>query len=484
MQNGTGESFALPNRDMLGTPGRRIACTLLLLLVIVACARPQSEPPASRREPIPPPPPEISTFVIPIRTSLAPLVSQVESSVPARIAGSVRERGIDVAYDVLRDPIRISAIGQSVHATSALHYSLQACRGRFPCVSCGRNEPRRTAETRLQTTLAWVQDWRLRSTTRVLPVNYATPCEITWFDIDVTRRFVAPVVERELAKVARTIDRQIPRLANVRPQAAAIWAALQEPIEVAPRTWLLVDPVAVALSPIAGSGNVVSTTLHLRTTTRIAVGDKPAPQSRPLAQLTTAPPTIEPSLRVPLDIELPYTEASRLAAAQYAGRTFSISGKPLAVKSIRIGPLPGGRVRIDAVIDYRGGPLRNYEGPVALEGTPRFDPDASRIVLPDLEYSLESRGNLIARLAERALHDEIRDRLRENARLDLAPRLAQAKTSVTAALQRQLAPGVRLNGQIRTLEVNGLIVHPDAMFLRVIAEGEATVEVGQTARMR
>ena len=463
---------------MLSIARPRVARTLFPLFVIVACARPQSEPPAAPPLPIAPPPPEISTFVIPIRTSLAPLVAQVQSQVPPRLSGTVRERGIDVDYDVLREAIRIAAVGQSVHTISGLHYSLQACRGRFPCVSCGRNEPRRTAEMRLQTTLAWSPDWRLRSSTRVLPVHYATPCEIPWFDIDVTRRFVAPVVERELAKVARTIDARIPKLANVRPQAATIWAALQNPIEVAPRTWLVVDPVGVALSPITGDGTVVSTTLHLRTTTRIALGEKPRPQSRPLAPLTTAPQTTDPSLRVPLDIEIPWAEASRLTATQYAGRTISVGGKPLAVKSITIGPLSNGRVRIDAVIDYRGGTFRNYEGPVVLEGTPRFDPASSRIVLPDLEYSLESRGNLIARIAEHALHDGIRDRLRERARLDLAPRLAQARTSITRALQRQLAPGVRLDGQIRTLDVNGLVVHPTALFVRVVAEGEATVDVG------
>lgn len=455
----------------------QIALMLFPLLAIVACARPGRDAEAPRVDPVPPPPAAISTFVIPIRTSLAPLVPQVEAQVPPSITGRVTERGIDVEYNVRRDPIQISAIGAGIHASSAVHYNLQACRGRFPCVSCGVAEPRRSAEIRLHSTLNWSADWRLHSNTRVLPVHYRTPCAITWFDIDVTRRFVAPVVDSELAKIAAMIDRQTPRLANLRPQAEVVWRALQEPIETAPRTWLMIEPEAVALTPIGGSGSMVTTTLHLRTTTRMAIGERPPITPRPLAPLSVAEQPADPQIRVPLDLQLPYAEATRLATAHYAGRTFLVNGRPLTIRSLVISPIANGRVRIDADVDYRGGALRNYEGPVVLEGTPRFEAGASRIVIPDLEYSLDSRRGLLARLAERALHDEIRNRLRETARLDVGKHLAAARASVTRALQRELAPGVRLDGNVKSITVSGLIVHPSALYVRLVAEGEAMVEI-------
>lgn len=453
------------------------ARVLFPLLAIVACARPARDPEPARLDPVEPPPAEISTFVIPIRTSLAPLVPQVEAQVPPAIQGRVTERGIDVEYDVRRDPIQITAIGAGIHASSAVHYNLQACRGRFPCVSCGIDEPRRSAEIKLHSALNWSADWRLHSTTRVLPVHYRTPCAITWFDIDVTRRFVAPVVERELAKIATMIDRQTPRLTSIRPQAETIWRALQEPIETAPRTWLVIEPEAVALSPIGGSGSTVTTTLHLRTKTRMAVGNRPAVIARPLATLSSMAESVTPQIRVPLDLHLPYAEATRLATTHYSGKTFRVNGRPLTIRALDISPLRDGRVRIDADVDYRGGALRNYDGPVVLEGTPRFDPATARIIIPDLEYSLESRRGLLARLAERALHDEIRNRLRETARLDLGRQLAEARVNVSRALQRTLAPGVRLDGTVTSIAVSGLIVHPDALYVRLVAEGEAKVEI-------
>lgn len=453
----------------------RFAWALLPLLATLACARTTRDVTPPQAEALPPPPPEIATFVVPIRTSVTSLAPQIEQQVPARIRQTIRERGVDVEYDVIREPIRVRAAGQSIHASSTLRYHLQACRGRFPCVSCGIDEPRRTAEIRLQTALSWTSDWRLRSSTRVLPVDYETPCEITWFDIDVTRRFVAPAVDQALTAIASTIDRQMPRLANLRPQAETIWRTLQQPIEIAPRTWLVIEPGAASLTPVTGSGDTVATTLHLRATTRMALGERPRGALQPLAPLTEFTTGPQPRMRIPLDVELPYEEATRLARARYAGRTFQVRGRPLTVRSLRISPLSAGRLRIEMDVDYRGGALRNYEGPVVLEGTPQYDAASSQIVMHDLDYTLESRGGLLARLAERALHDEIRDRLRETARIDLAPRLAEARASVSRALQRQLASGVHLEGKVESLTVRDLVVHSDAFYVRLVLEGQALV---------
>lgn len=472
-----GENFARRRGDDMNRARRPRSLALLVLLAIVACARAPRDTPTPPPAPVAPPPAEVSTFSIPIRTNLGALASQIESQVPPQVRGTVRERGIDVEYVVARDPIRLTANPQSIHASSTIHYALQACRGRFPCISCGMAEPRRTAEIKLQSTLSWSTDWRLHSSTRVLPVHYNTACAITWFDIDVTRRFVAPVVERELAKIASTIDRQTPRLTNIRPRAETIWRSLQEPVEIAPRTWLLIEPQAVALTPPGGNGNALTTTLHLRTLTRVAVGDRPAVTPRSLAPLSNAPKIADPKMRVPLDLQLPWPEATRLAMQHYAGRTLQINGRPLTVRALDIAPLPQGRVRIHADIDYRGGTLRNYEGPVVLEGTARFDAATSRIVIPDLDYSLESRRGFLARLAERAVHNDVRSRLRETVHLDLGKRLADARTNITKALHRPLAPGVRLQGTVRSIGVNDLIVHPDALYLRLIAEGEAIVDI-------
>jgi hypothetical protein len=424
------------------------------------------------------PPPETSTFTVPIRTDLGPISSEIEKRVDSAFSGKTREKGIDIRYDVGRDPIRLRMIGAGLHSSTTVKYRMEACRGRFPCISCGFGQSRRIADVTLHTALSWDPAWKLRSVTRLLPVSYAKPCEVTWLGIDITKRFVAPVVEKQLGEAARVIDRNVPAMTNIRPQAEQIWTALQTPYELAPRTWLVLEPTSVALSPIQGSNSTVTTTLALRALTRVVVGEKPATARKPLPALVSAVPPGPSSVRVPFDLELPYDEASRLATRDYAGRTYRIDGKTLKLESIRVAPAANGRLLVEATIDYSGGRLRNYRGPIFLEGTPRFDAATQTVVVPDLEYSLDPRRRgLFARIAERAAHESIRSRLRQSARFALGPRVTEVRAELTRALNRPLARGVQLRGRADAVEPQSVTPRETVIAVRVVAQGAAEITI-------
>jgi hypothetical protein len=452
-----------------------------LFLLVLACS---SAAPLAATTPAvpsaPPPPPQFSIIMIPIRASLGPLLPEIESRVANKFNDTARERGIDVRYEVARDPLQLRMVGAGLHSNTTVHYAVEACRGKFPCVSCGFKEGRREADITLHTKLEWDPSWRLRSTTTLLPVNYAIPCEVTWLNIDVTQRFVAPVVEQQLNAAAKIIDKNTPALATIRPYAEQVWTSLQTPVELAPRTWLVLEPSEVGLAPITGSGLIVTTTLGLRALTRIVVGDKPVITRKPLPALKhLAAGSQAGGVRVPFDLELPYDDATRYISAEVAGKTFPIDGKPLTIDSIQLAPAANGKVLIEAMIDYRGGRLRNYKGKIFLEGTPRFDTATSMIVIPDLDYSLDpKRRGFLARIAERAAHDTIRTRLRNSARFPLAPRLNTMREEITRALTRDLAKGVTLRGRADTLQPISVTPLANVLLIRMLAIGRAEVGVG------
>ena len=181
---------------------------------------------------------------------------------------------------------------------------------------------------------------------------------------------------------------------------------------------------------------------------------------------------------MPFDLELPYEEASRLATRDFAGKTYKVNGTPLTVESIRLAPASNGRVLMEAKIDYRGGALRNYRGLVFLEGTPRFDPATTSIIVPDLDYSLEPRRRgFFGRIAERAVHLSIRQRLRESARFDLAPRFASLREEVTRSLTRQLGAGVQLRGHADAITPVNVTALEQVISVHVIATGRAEVVI-------
>ena len=424
------------------------------------------------------PTPEASTIVVPIRASLGALLPEIETRVPNKFSDKARERGIDIRYEVARDPLRLNMVGSGLHSKTTVRYALEACRGRFPCVSCGFKEARREADITLHTKLEWDSAWRLRSTTTLLPVNYAKPCEVTWFDIDITKRFVAPVVEDQLNAAAKIIDRNTPALASIRPHAEQVWTSLQTPVELAPRTWLVIEPQDVALSPLSGSGVVITTTLQLRALTRVVVGDKPVIARKPLPALKSGAAGSQPAVRVPFDLHLPYEDATALVSKEAAGKTFKVNGKPLTIDQIRLAPAANGKVLIEAAIDYRGGGLRTYKGLVFLEGTPQFDVATSAIIIPDLDYSLDpKRRGFFARIAERAAHENIRNRLRASARFPLASRVTSMRDEITRALTRRLAPGVALRGRADALQPVAVTPLAHELHIRMVATGQAEVHI-------
>ncbi|HEX6159162.1 MAG TPA: DUF4403 family protein, partial [Thermoanaerobaculia bacterium] len=263
--------------------------------------------------------------------------------------------------------------------------------------------------------------------------------------------------------------------ANLRPQAQQIWSELQKPVELAPRTWLVLDPIDVALTPLAGSGIVVTSTLSLRANTRVILGDKPAAGAKPLPALKVAS-AVPSGVRVPLDLEIPYSEATRIASAELGGKTFKVGGRDLKIDSIAVAPGQSGKLRISASIDYRGGVLRNYRGIVHLDATPVFDPATQSIHFPDLEYALADRGSVFRRLGERAVHDTLRARLRENIRFPLAEQLARLRNEVTRALTRPLGNGVMLRGKADLIQPVS-VTPRDRIVVHVIATGSAAVEL-------
>ena len=416
-----------------------------------------------------------STISVPIRTTLTPLLPIIEAQVPKTFADEATELGVTVSYSIARGPIALQMKGTSLQATATTRYAVQACPGPLRCLSCGTgDEAPRQAILAMDATLSWDASWRLRSTTTPRDPSFPNRCTVTRLDLDVTDRFIAPVVQAQLRAAARTIDRNIPSLVSIQPVGQQIWTGLQAPFEIAPRTWLLFEPSSVALGAIRGSGIVAESTLSIRATTRVVIGEKPGVTVRPLPALQSF--ETSGGLIIPVDILLPYEEATRLANDHLSARTHTLRGTAVRIESLRITPATKGRVGVEAIIDYRGtGPAR-YKGPVQLEGTPRVEGD--RVTVPDLDFELDPKSsNFFVRTADTLAHELLRSRAREAAVFLLAKHAQSVRQEITRALNRELAPGVMLRGSADTVQPHSVIGGPNGVAVRVTVTGKATVDV-------
>lgn len=446
-----------------------------------------SQLPPVAEAPVAAAPSEVSTIVVPIHSTLAPLLPLIESQVLKGVESNgyetVPKEPYAIRYKIARDPIALNMDGSGLHATTTVHYALEGCRitqkpfsketTLFPCVSCGFDEPMRDATIALDAHLEWDENWRLRTRTKARPIEFGRRCTVTFMNLDITGWKLAPVVNEQLQQAAKTIDANTPKLTNIRPSAAQIWSSLQTPSEIAPRTWLVMEPLDIALAPISGGGLLVSSALSLRTRTRIVVGERPQVTSKPLPPLHAARDAAA-GVRVPFDVELSWEEASRLLTESFGGKRY----ENVAVESLRLMPGKEGKIVVAASIDYRGGALKKYHGLVYLEGTPRFDAEKSALALDNLEYSLDpKRHNPFVRIGDRLAHEALRARLAQTARWSLAPQIAAVKREIERATSRTLAPGIVMHGRVASIEPVSLIARPEGLTIRVVATGEASVEV-------
>jgi len=453
---------------------RRVAAILLL---IAACS---AAPPPPNLTPAPtPPPPEVSTIVVPITSSLRPLLPQLEANIPKAQAKLDAyeldpQKRFGLKYRIVRDPITLNMVGAGLHATTTVHYALEGCARAgskmWPCISCGFGEPMRDASIALHSHFDWDQNWRLRSKTTARPVDFENKCGVTILNINISDWKLGPLVNAQLRELVKTIDGNTPKLSNIRPMAQQAWKELQSPFELAPRTWLVLEPVDVALGPIHGSGLDVESTFVMRTRTRVIVGDRPVIAMKPLPPLRTAEDTTAAGIRVPFDLQLSYAEASRLLSEQFSGKKFG----DLTIDSLELSPSKKeGRIAIKANVA-----MKHYRGPVTLDGIPLFDSATSSLAITDVDYELNPKHKSpFLRLADRVSHDTLRARLRENAHWTITKEIAGIRNEIDRGMTRQLAPGATLHGHITSIQPVSVIAGPDGVGIRVIAVGDAAVEL-------
>lgn len=446
-----------------------------VLLLLASCS---GHPPAPTLTPAQPAaPPEVSTIVVPVSASLKPLLPQLEANIPKSMqkldAYEMEPRGrFGLKYRVDREPITLNMVGAGLHATTTVHYALEGCARAgskmWPCISCGFGEPMRDANIALQSHFEWDQNWRLRSKTTAQPVDFPNKCGVTILDINISDWRLAPMVNDQLRELAKTIDGNTPKLSNIRPMAQQAWKELQSPFELARRTWLVLEPLDVALGPIHGSGLDVESTFVMRTRTRVIVGDKPAIAMKPLPALRTAEDNAAAGIRVPFDLELSYAEASRLLSEQFAGKKFG----DLTIDSLELSPSKReGRIAIKANVA-----MKHYRGPVTLDGIPLFDSATSSLAITDVDYELNPKHKSpFLRLADRVSHDALRARLRENAHWTITKEIAGIRGEIDRGMTRQLAPGATLHGHITSIQPVSVIANDAGIGIRVIAVGDATV---------
>jgi hypothetical protein len=423
--------------------------TLVLAMTLLAAAAAVAAPP--------------SLLEVPIEVDLRPLFRAADEQLP-REAGHWKGwrdwHGIQTRYRAWRGPLSLTMTGDLLQAQAHVRYWARARKhviGGFDLnAGCGVDEPPRQALIGLVARLGFAPDWTLRPSFRVLPPRFLDGCEVTVLGIDVSP-ILGEVFEDQLeATLRRAMDDLRPRLAEVQGQAVRLWAALQDPMEIAPGLWLTASPLGVALAPPMGRGDRLHTALGLALELRLDAGEAKVAAKRPLPPLQPFLPRGE-GVHFDLTLAVDYGALGDALGRQIAGPSFEIQGQEVQVQGVEVGAKAGDLVVRARLAGAAPGVLtimaRPAWGPV---GDGEEGDSAGEVRLADLGFVFEAEDPDQG-LAVDLFYERIRSALDRAANDLLKARAGLIREGLQAALSRILAealPGG--TGAVAGIDLSGV----------------------------
>lgn len=372
-------------------------------------------------------------------------------------------------YVYRREPLRVRAEGPQLFIDTKLAYRarLGTIGGSARVASCGyAPESMRRATTSMSTSLYWRRDWKIGARHTKLVAALEDRCTVTALGVDATKTLQG-VIDKQLALFAAEADTTIPTVGDFKPLADSLWQSFLEPtaLDSTNSLWLVLDPQTVQVTPFAGNGPSIITTMVLYARPRVIAGAKPAVRRRPLPVLSLGSAPLE--YTVPVSVELPFAELERRAALLLSQETSSGS---VRVDSVHVRGMRDS-VRIDLTVS---GSLR---GRLSLTSRLRWDATSREIRLDDLDWSLESRGKLSrvkATLGAPLVGRAVR-RATNGGRVALGAQLDSVRAELMRKLNGPMAPGVVMGSSVRDLQILDVTATATAFVVKARLTGQSGV---------
>jgi Domain of unknown function (DUF4403) len=426
----------------------------------------------------------------PISYALEPMLMALEQAVPRRF-GNIEQR-IKVpsnkrqsfAFAATRTPFAIEFDGTRLTLSTVVSYE---GRGWYdpplaPTVSasCGTDGTRPRLRVVISTDVEVTPAWQVRSKTQLRSLRPVTEtdrdkCQVTMFSIDVTDKVVA-ALRPQLTKRLPDVDRKIARF-DLHTRVDRWYNLLNKSIRVRDSLWLMLAPEDVRLGGLRLEDTALVADVRLFARPTLISGARPANITTTLPAFMPARREVGDSSHLLLEGLLGYDAASAVIAKELVGRKFSRFGRRITVRAARFYPLGDGRVVLALGVDGA------VKGDAFFIGTPVVDTSSRMLSVPDLDFDVATADALVRGLAWLKKADVVTE-LRKRARVPLSPILEETRVRVERALNRDLAEGVRLSGEVETGRILDVFADPRWLIVRAEATGSLGLGIDRELKFR
>lgn len=281
------------------------------------------------------------------------------------------------------------------------------------------------------------------------------------------------VINRMGGQIAAQIDTLAQQQLALRQMVEEAWLSLHAPVFLSEeyRTWLLVNPLSIGLTPPRTHADSLALEVIVRARPALYIGEQPpAVRPAPLPPLQWLEPQGETFILV-LETTVPFEEAERMANESMAGYQYTFGKRKAVVEEIG---LYGKGSRLVVRTRLSGA----YNGDVYFLGKPRYNGPRNRIELEDVDFDFGTRRFLM-RSAAWLFKGYLRRQVEENLNFYLEYNLEEIKQTIQEEMAHyEVAPGVVLRGDLDELGVQHTWIAPDGIRVQVVLAGRLAVLVG------
>ena len=318
-------------------------------------------------------------------------------------------------------------------------------------------------------------DWSVHTQTQADGYGWVRrpTVSVVGLNIPITN-LVGRLIDKNLGSITKTIDQQVRQNIDLRTPILKAWNTIRQPYLVSEpyRTYLQVVPRRVLITPLQTQGRYIRATIGIEGHTLTTTGARP--EVRPAVSLPnlTVVSQVKDDFRIGLLSEISYPEASKLAAGEFVGKTFSFSDNRYSI-TITSMNMYGQNENLIIKAGLKG----TINGDIYLRGRPYYDPKDQTISLKDLVYDLDTK-NVLQRSASWLLKGTFARTLQKELTLPVGSQIADMQQQMQAQLKNnRIAKGVTVNGHIEEIRPDQVYLTPTALLAVVNAHGRIDVKV-------
>jgi hypothetical protein len=408
------------------------------------------------------------TLSVPARSVLDSLERVLPSGELTRPAWEPVNDSLEMRWSARRDPVHTVSRGDTVFTSWRVPYHVEARGRRLGTVSCGNDAEPLNALVGVVTRLGWRSDWSIDTRSSPIASVHSERCKPKPPGVNFTE-ILAPRLDGMFhPRAAVSLDTLWARDRRAPTLVKAVWSALGQPFQtrVEGLTLDLAPRRIVAATPL-WAGDRVSAELTVVVSPRFlwnATADPGAPL--PENQVRLAGDVLEIAFMAVASFDTLESRALARCRAHHDLRG------PLEVQSLRV---TGDGARLNVEVATRGAGIVRLSGDIGYDaehhtmGVTRLDMDAASA------RSLRSRTDGSTALA--ALTHSLESGLQH----DLTDGLVLASAQAGRALNRDLAPGIRIEGGVFARRAERVVVEKGSIRADMVLVGKARIHAEPAA---